>query len=69
MNAVAKHGTMVDVADRSRWKPGKDVLEVYVWNGRAAGPPQNGEYVRGRSPAFLMCDERKIERHRCIPPS
>jgi hypothetical protein len=65
MNAVAKHGAVVDVADRPGWKPRKQVFEVMVWDGRKIGPAQHGEHIRGRSPAFLMCDERKVdwERH------
>src|SRR5271169_3885634 len=68
MNAMAKHGAVLDVADRPGWKPRKDILEVLVWNGRAVRSPQHGEYIGGRSPAFLMRDERKVERHRRATP-
>src|SRR5439155_1365093 len=51
----------VDMADRSGWNPGKDVLNLMVRQRGAVRPAQDSDYVRSGFPTFLMPDESKID--------
>ena len=59
----------VDMADRSRRDPGKDVLDLVVGERCKFPSAQDSEDVRRRSPTLLMADQREIDLDRRLSPS
>src|SRR5260370_34467981 len=57
----AKDRSHVDMADCSRRNPWKDVLDLIVRQRRMLRSAQDSEYVRSRSPTFLMPDQSEID--------
>jgi hypothetical protein len=49
------------VTYRTGRKPGQDVPYLIVGQWRALGPTQDCEYIRSRSPTFLMPDQGEID--------
>jgi hypothetical protein len=49
------------MADCSGRNPGKDVFDLVVRQRRTLRSAQDCEYVRSRSPTFLMADQSEIK--------
>jgi hypothetical protein len=64
VNTARRHATRrgdLDMTDGARWNPRQDAAYFLFRQWGMPGSAQDCEYVRSRSPTFLMTDEGEID--------